>query len=63
MEFWTTKVYSIRFLISVAVVVVRSALGGDKGEGLVLSCGYFEYSCYGKLEVVRPVEGDPLVVL
>ena len=33
MEFWTMEGYNIGFLIGVAVVVVRSILGGDKGSG------------------------------
>ena len=39
--------------MGVAVLVVRSILGGDKGAGSVLSGGYFEDDCYGNLEGVR----------
>ena len=39
MEFWTMEGYNIGFLIGVAVVVVRSILGGYKGAGSILSGG------------------------
>ena len=45
-----------------SVVIVRSILGGGKGTGSVLSGGYFEDYCDGKLEGVRPGECDPLGV-
>ena len=44
--------YAVDLLV--AVVVVRSILGGDKVAGSVLSGGYSEDACDGNLEVVRP---------
>ena len=50
LECWTTEVYSIEFLIGVAVVAVRSILVGDEGAGDILSGDFFEGDSYGKLE-------------
>ena len=33
MEFWTMEIYDVGILICIAVVLVRSVLGDDKGEG------------------------------
>ena len=33
MEFWTMEVYDVGLLICLAVVVVGSIFGSDKGEG------------------------------
>ena len=56
------EVYDVGFLMGVSLVEARIILGGDKVSGSVLSGGSFEYDCYGKLEVLRPEEGDPLGV-
>ena len=61
MGFWTMNGYSVGFLIGVAVVLVRSILGGNKGSGTVLSDGSFEDACYGNLEGVWPGEGNVVV--
>ena len=60
MDFWTLEGYAVGFLKGVALAVLISILGGDKGAGSVLSGGYFEGSCYGNIEGVSPGEGDPL---
>ena len=62
MKFWTSEGYAVDFLIGVAVVVVKSILGGDDREESVLSGGYFEDSCYGNLEGIRPGYSHPLGV-
>ena len=62
MEFLTTEVYAVGLLIGIAVVAVRSVLGGDEGSGSVLSGGSFEDARDGNIEGVRPGEGDPLGV-
>ena len=54
--------YAAGFLICVAVVLVRSIIGGDEGLGSVLSGGSFEDACDGNLEGVRPAENDTLSV-
>ena len=54
--------YDIGFLKGVAVVSVRSRIGGDKGARSVLSCGSFESASYSNLEGVGPGEVDPLGV-
>ena len=60
LECWTTEVYSVDFLIGVAVVAVRSKLVGDEGSGEVLSGESFEVDSYGKNEVVGHGEGDTI---
>ena len=54
MEVCTMEGYSVRFLIGVAIVAVRSILGGDKVSGSVLSDVYLEYDSDVNLEGVRP---------
>ena len=60
MEFWTTEGYDIGLLIGVAVVTVRSRLGGDEGAGSILSSVSFEGDNYGNLDGAGPGECDPL---
>ena len=55
--------YAVGFSICIAVVVVISITGGDKGAGPVLSGGYFEGDSDGNLEGVGPRDGDILGVL
>ena len=47
----------------VDVAVDISIIGGEKLAGSVLSVRSFEGTIAGNLEVVVPVDGDPMVVL